>query len=62
MGNSTGQFAKMGYMPGNLQPGDFFIFPYDIMHCVMPYKGKEVRRTLAMNVDVTYNFLETALQ
>ena len=62
MGNSTGQFSKMGYMPGDLQPGDFFIFPYDIMHSVMPYKGKEVRRTLAMNVDVTYSFMKTALQ
>ena len=52
----------MGYMPAKVQPGDFFLFPYDIMHCVMPYKGKEIRRTLAMNVDITYDFAATAGQ
>ena len=36
--------------------GDFYVFPYDMRHCVYPFNGtKETRRTLVCNVDVDYN-------
>ena len=36
--------------------GDFYVFPYDMRHCVYPFNGtKEKRRTLVCNVDVDYN-------
>ena len=38
-----------------LKPGDFFLFPYDLRHFVYPFRGKEKRISLAMNVDVAYD-------
>jgi len=38
-----------------VEVGDFFIFPYDMRHCVYPFNGPETRRTLAANCDVQYN-------
>ena len=36
--------------------GDFFVFPYDMRHCVYPFNTtEEHRRTLAANVDTFYN-------
>lgn len=55
IGNNKGCFCKDGYQPTNLQVGDFFLFPYDIAHCVYPFKGKEKRRTLSANIDVAYD-------
>jgi hypothetical protein len=60
LGNSTGQFSKSDYLPRNLQEGDFILFPYDIRHLVYPFRGKGKRRTLSMNVDVTYNIFLSA--
>ena len=55
IGSANGQFAKTDYSP-NLKIGDFYVFPYDIRHCVYPFNGtKEKRRTLVCNVDVNYN-------
>ena len=55
IGASAGQFAKTDYSP-EMQLGDFYIFPYDMRHCVYPFNGtKEKRRTLVCNVDVDYN-------
>ena len=55
IGASAGQFAKTDYSP-NMQVGDFYIFPYDMRHCVYPFnRTKEKRRTLVCNVDVDYN-------
>ena len=55
IGSANGQFAKTDYSP-NLRIGDFYVFPYDIRHCVYPFNGtKEKRRTLVCNVDVIYN-------
>ena len=55
IGSSAGQFAKTDYSPES-KIGDFYIFPYDMRHCVYPYNGtKEKRRTLVCNVDVEYN-------
>ena len=55
LGSSSGQFAKMDYQP-NLKERDFYVFPYDMRHCVYPFNSTdEVRRTLAANCDVEYN-------
>ena len=55
MGSAAGQFAKTDYSPQS-KIGDFYVFPYDMRHCVYPYNGtKEKRRTLVCNVDVDYN-------
>ena len=55
IGASNGQFAKTDYSP-EMQLGDFYIFPYDMRHCVYPWNGnKEKRRTLVCNMDVDYN-------
>ena len=36
--------------------GDFYVFPYDVRHCVYPMTNKKAkRRTLVCNVDVEYN-------
>jgi hypothetical protein len=34
---------------------DFFIFPYDMRHCVYPFNGPGYRRTLAANMNVNYD-------
>ena len=55
LGNSSGQFANTDYGP-ELRERRFFIFPYDIRHCVYPFNNtNDVRRTLACNMDVEYN-------
>jgi len=55
IGAAAGQFAKTDYSP-NMKIGDFYIFPYDMRHCVYPFNGtKEKRRTLVCNMDVDYN-------
>ena len=55
MGNSNGQFANVDYAP-RIQVRDFYVFPYDMRHCVYPFNStNEVRRTLAANCDVKYD-------
>ena len=55
IGAAAGQFAKTDYSP-NMRVGDFYIFPYDMRHCVYPFnRTKEKRRTLVCNIDVEYN-------
>ena len=55
IGSGNGQFVKSDYSP-NAHERDFFIFPYDIRHCVYPHANPNaVRRTLAANMDVDYN-------
>ena len=55
IGSANGQFVKSDYSP-NAHERDFFIFPYDIRHCVYPHANPNaVRRTLAANMDVEYN-------
>ena len=55
LGAANGQFAKIDYQPPmNLR--DFYIFPYDMRHCVYPFNGTtETRRTLAANCDVQFD-------
>ena len=55
LGASNGQFAKVDYEPP-MKLRDFYIFPYDMRHCVYPFNGtQDTRRTLAANCDVLYN-------
>ena len=59
MGNSSGQFVKSDYSP-KIKDRDFFIFPYDMRHCVYPHTNPNaIRRTLAANMDVEYNPVNT---
>ena len=55
LGAANGQFAKIDYQPPmNLR--DFYVFPYDMRHCVYPFNGtQETRRTLAANCDVQFD-------
>tara|TARA_R110000787_G_scaffold120271_1_gene231231 strand:+ start:57 stop:719 length:663 start_codon:yes stop_codon:yes gene_type:complete len=55
VGAANGQFSKTDYSP-EMKIGDFYVFPYDMRHCVYPFNNtKEKRRTLVCNVDVEYN-------
>tara|TARA_A100001201_G_scaffold56102_3_gene54457 strand:+ start:381 stop:1049 length:669 start_codon:yes stop_codon:yes gene_type:complete len=55
LGSASGQFAKIDFQP-NLKVRDFFIFPYDMRHCVYPFNStNETRRTLAANCDVHFD-------
>tara|TARA_R100000900_G_scaffold53794_3_gene43542 strand:+ start:1276 stop:1929 length:654 start_codon:yes stop_codon:yes gene_type:complete len=56
IGSASGMFSNVDFMP-DMQPGDFYVFPYDMRHCVTPFNGKGFRRTLAANCDVNYNSL-----
>ena len=50
-----GKVAKIDYQPP-MDPRDFYIFPYDMRHCVYPFNGtNETRRTLAANCDVQFD-------
>ena len=54
LGSSSGMFANVDYQP-DIKERDFFIFPYDMRHCVYPFNGPGWRRTLAANMDVLYD-------
>jgi hypothetical protein len=54
LGSSSGQFAHIDYQP-EIKERDFYIFPYDMRHCVYPFNGPGWRRTLACNCDVEYD-------
>jgi len=54
LGSASGQFANVDYQPITKER-DFFIFPYDMRHCVYPFNGPGWRRTLAANMDVLYD-------
>jgi len=57
LGSASGMFANVDYQP-NISERDFYIFPYDMRHCVYPFNGPGMRRTLAANMDVEYNPIE----
>ena len=57
LGSSNGQFANIDYQP-DIKERDFFIFPYDMRHCVYPFNGPGWRRTLAANMDVDYDIIK----
>jgi hypothetical protein len=54
LGSANGHFANVDYQP-DIKERDFYIFPYDMRHCVYPFNGPGYRRTLAANMDVQYN-------
>ncbi len=54
LGNSSGQFCNSNYGP-IMKERAFYVFPYDMRHCVYPFNGDGIRRTLACNTDVDYN-------
>ena len=55
LGSSSGQFAKIDYQPP-MDLRDFYVFPYDMRHCVYPFNGTtDTRRTLAANCDVDFD-------
>ena len=54
LGSANGHFANVDYQP-DIKERDFYIFPYDMRHCVYPFNGAGYRRTLAANMDVQYN-------
>jgi hypothetical protein len=54
LGSTNGQFANIDYQP-DIAERDFYIFPYDMRHCVYPFNGEGYRRTLAANMDVQYD-------
>ena len=54
LGAASGMFSNIDYQP-EIKERDFYIFPYDMRHCVYPFNGPGYRRTLAANMDVDYN-------
>ena len=55
LGAANGQFAKIDYQPP-MELRDFYVFPYDMRHCVYPFNGtNETRRSLAANCDVNFD-------
>ena len=54
LGAVSGQFANVDYQP-EIKERDFYIFPYDMRHCVYPFNGPGMRRTLAANMDVNHD-------
>ena len=59
LGNASGQFVKSDFGPITKER-DFYIFPYDMRHCVYPHTNPNaIRRTLAANMDVEYNPVAT---
>ena len=59
IGAANGQFVKSDFSPV-LEERDFYIFPYDMRHCVYPHTNPNaIRRTLAANMDVEYNPVST---
>ena len=57
LGSASGQFSNIDYQP-ETKERDFYIFPYDMRHCVYPFNGNGFRKTLAANCDVNYNPIE----
>ena len=59
LGSASGHFVKSDYSP-KIEERDFYIFPYDMRHCVYPHTNPNaIRRTLAANMDVEYNPVKT---
>ena len=49
LGSASGMFANVDYEP-EIRERDFFVFPYDMRHCVYPFNGPGYRRSLAANM------------
>ena len=51
VGNGGGMFSYNQHKV-DLEVGDLYVFPYDMKHCVYPFTGKGVRRTMSYNCDM----------
>jgi len=51
VGNGGGMFNYNQHKI-DLDVGDLYVFPYDMKHCVYPFTGKGVRRTMSYNCDM----------
>ena len=51
IGNGGGMFGYNQHKV-DLEVGDLYVFPYDIKHCVYPFTGNGIRRTLSYNCDM----------
>ena len=51
VGNGGGMFGYNQHKV-DLEVGDLYVFPYDMKHCVYPFTGKGVRRTMSYNCDM----------
>jgi len=51
--NGSGMFARQSH---TIDPvvGDLYVFPYDVQHCVYPFTGSGIRRSLSANFDLFY--------
>ena len=52
--NQDNYFTYINLLPLELQSKilQFYIFPYDVEHCVYPFKGDGNRRSMSINFDV----------
>ena len=51
LASSENPFCQNSYVL-TPEPGDLYIFPYDLPHTVYPFNGEGVRRSLSFNADV----------
>jgi hypothetical protein len=51
--NSGGLFNNSN-ITINPKVGSMFVFPYDIQHVVYPFRGKGIRRSMSLNIDLHY--------
>jgi len=51
IGNIGGMFTQSNYL---ITPvvGDMYVFNYDMKHCVYPFVGNGIRRSMSINVDI----------
>jgi hypothetical protein len=49
--NNSSYLTKTTYLV-HPQEGDFYLFPYNLNHCVYPFKGEGIRRSLSFNIDL----------
>ena len=62
IGNTGGQFVTSEYSPKPVI-GDFYVFPFDMKHCVYPFNStKEGRRTLSANCDVRSSLEDSKIE
>lgn len=49
--NNSSYLSRSTYLV-HPQEGDFYLFPYNLHHCVYPFKGEGIRRSLSFNIDL----------
>ena len=51
IGNNGGMFTQSHYLITPIV-GDMYVFNYDMKHCVYPFVGEGIRRSMSINVDI----------